>query len=124
MQYILSVWFYESQPRAGLWVGDDVLTTYIHKAKHYPSWEAVRDDLKHLRKKYVHSFWQPLEIGDDNDQIVIPFPTQDQEVQQQIDCSQDPGEAYHLCRLCRMDCIKLPSGVTCPCGTGTSGGTA
>lgn len=51
MSYVLSVWFYEFQPRAGLWVGDEVLTTYVHKAKHYPNWEAVRKELKHLRKK-------------------------------------------------------------------------
>jgi len=124
MSYVLMVWFYEFQPRAGLWVGDEVLTTYLHKAKHYKNWESVRTELKHLRKKYIHAFWQPIEIRDDNDQIVIPLATTEAETQKQIDYSQDPGVFHHLCPRARMDCIKLPSGVTCLCGTGTADGTS
>ena len=138
INYILSVFFYESQPRAGLWVGDSVLTTHVHKARVYPTWESVVEELKKLKFKHPHSHWQPLEVVN-KDQNVIPFPTPDQEVQQQIDNSQDPGIRfavwYHQCPNVRMDNIRMARGFVCLCGarapdhdlgpsTGTAGGTA
>lgn len=147
IKYVLSVFFYESEPRAGLWVGDDLLTLCVDRAKPYSAWTDVVTDLKKLRSKYPHSHWQPLEIVvkepwhplDSIVKEVMKRRTPEQEVQQQIDHSQDPGIRfstwYHQCPNARMDNVLMARDFVCLCGaratdhdlgtsTGTAGGTA